>query len=792
MNIKKWFNSQTAIIIGGILLTAYLFLILTVTNIGQSRLQESQNHALDLKVSNYSDNLSFFFDVSQENITHLATNRAFNTYFANLAAGMSLQYGLSSSLFSLRQAINQFSQKNMIDNVNIYRRLMVIGVGGTVIADTHPDTAFDMSQVPFEFMDVAQEKILMFEGLHGPSITLLRTIYHQSKPAAILIAEVNQDVVINRLSTQEHESSGSWLKLVTPLGEIQVWDSLKPLAPLKSDWGSAVHGARGRVHAGHLIDDHSHSEKNIYLESAIAGTPFKLVSWFEPVNEDNIFTSTWFVVAISLLALPVLFGLWYLMRVNNTNLILQTQIEVSSDQQLKLTHKNSLLHKEIHRRKASENKLAYRAMHDELTGLSNRTHGMVRLEDAIGAAKDNRTQVLVMFLDLDNFKQINDTVGHHAGDNLLQQVSERLLTLTGTHDTVARFGGDEFLIIIPDVSHQDRAKALGSAILKLFEQPFNIDGQEFFESTSIGMSVYPKDGDNAAALLKKADSALYRVKDAGRNGFSFYDASMNRVVKREQALNGRLHQAVNLDEIEVYYQVILDLESRDIIGAEALLRWTDSELGVVSPIEFIPLAEKNGLIHRLGDMVLFKACKQAAAWQSISPIKIAINFSSVQFRYCEQLESRIVEVLAQTGLPASKLEMEVTESLLIEQGDSLMNMLSNLNRLGIELSIDDFGTGYSALSYLQKYPFSKLKIDRAFISKMATSKADKSLVKAILAMAKSLELKVVAEGIEYECQAQFLQDYGCEFGQGYLFGRPVSAKALTLMLMAQHKKTVTG
>ncbi|MBW8182727.1 putative bifunctional diguanylate cyclase/phosphodiesterase [Shewanella nanhaiensis] len=793
MNIKKWFNSKTAIIVAGILLTAYLFLILTVTNLGQSRLKESQNNALDLKISNYTDNLSFFFDVSQESIGNLANNRAISAYFSNLAAGMSMQYGLGSSLFNLRQTINSFAQTSKIDNHQIYRRLVVVGFGKTVIADTELDTPFDVNQIPMAAMEKVGTKILMLSTPEGPIITLLHTIYHQDKPAGILIAEIDNDVVIHQLSTQEHESNGSCLKLVTPLGEILVWDSLKPLAglnPILKFTPTEPFRASTAFNPGKKQSHDNISSHNIYFEKEVSGTPFKLISWFEPVNEQDIFTSAWFIAGISLLALPVMLGLLYLMRVNNTNLVLQTQVAFVSEQQQKLTNQNVQLLEEVDKRKASENKLAYQATHDELTGLANRTHSMSRLAQSIESARVNNTKVLVMFLDLDNFKQVNDTVGHHAGDELLKLTSKRLLNSVRNTDTVARFGGDEFLIIIPELPHQNMAKMLASSILTLFEQGFKIEGQEFFVSTSIGMSIYPQDGDTAATLLKKADTSLYRAKDAGRNGFSFYNDSMNQDIQRKLTLNVRLHQAINLDDIEIYYQPILDLASRKIIGAEALMRWTDSELGVVSPDEFIPLAEKNGLIHKLGDIVLQRACSQAASWQSITPLKMAINFSSVQFRYSEQLQARIVEVLTQTGLPADRLDMEVTESLLIDQESGLMTMLAYLKQLGIEMSIDDFGTGYSALSYLQKFSFSKLKIDRAFINKMASSKADKALVTAILAMAKSLEMKVVAEGIEDEQQAQFLQSHGCEFGQGYLFSRPVTAEAFTQLLMEQESLVV--
>ncbi|MCL1139420.1 putative bifunctional diguanylate cyclase/phosphodiesterase [Shewanella pneumatophori] len=773
MKHLKWFNSKTAIIIAGVLLSAYLILILTVTNLGQSSLRESQNSALNLRVTNYTENLSFFFAASEKNVANLSQQRDVNTYFSNLAAGMSLRYGLSSSLFSLTKTIDQFSLSNKMDNQLIYSRVLIVGLGESIIVDSQPELPFDVSQLPIKQMETFGQKIHLARGANGVEVQLLQTIYHQNKPVAVLVASLNTTVIINMLSTQEHIESGSYLTLESAVGDILVWNSL-PESLLSIEQGS--------------VNFSKASQKTIYFKTDVLGTPFTLKSWFEPVSEEDIFTSTWFIAAISLLALPVFLGLIYLLRVNNKNLILQTQVALSSEQQQKLAKQNSLLHEEISKRKASESKLAYQATHDELTNLANRTHGMTQLQAAIRNAHAKNTQILLLFIDLDNFKQINDTIGHHAGDELLQQTSARLIKSVRSTDIVARLGGDEFLVIVPDIQHQDAATLVASSVLSLFEQPFHIEQQEFFVSTSIGMSMYPKDGNNAATLLKRADTALYRVKDMGRNGFGFYDSSMNLDVERNLMLNMRLHQAIQQGDIEVYYQPILDLKSRKIVAAEALMRWFDPELGFVSPEDFIPLAEKNGLIHKLGVMVLLEACTQAASWQKISPITVAVNFSSVQFRHCEQLQETIVDILLKTGLPASQLDMEVTESLLIDQGHSLMKMLSYLKQLGVGLSIDDFGTGYSALSYLQKFPFSKLKIDRAFINKMATSSSDESLVSAILAMAKSLGLKVVAEGIETEQQASFLQEHNCEFGQGYLFSRPIPAAEFTKLLLDEQRK----
>jgi len=785
MLIKKWFSSKTAIIVAGVLLTAYLILILAVTNLGQKRLKESQYNELQLKVTNYADTLSFFLEVNQDNIDHIAIDKTMTTFFANLASGMSMEYGLGSSLFNLNKLISNLARSGEINNIPIYKRIVLVDFSKAIIVDTNPGTALNISQIPFAKMkkntpsatqhgaiiadDTKMAKIIAVNSPAGLKIKLLQTVYYQNKPSALLIAEINNNLLIQQLISQKQSDNDSHIQLSTPLGDIQAWDYL---TTAESQSQSVPYNLK---------------HKNIYIASPIRGTTFSLEGWFEPVNEQDIFTSGWFVLAISVLAFPVLIGLYYLMRINNTNIILHTQVELSTKQQAILAEKNAKLQAEVSKRKQSEQELVHQANHDSLTSLPNRSYSQERLSWAINRSQRDATQILIMFIDLDNFKQINDTLGHDAGDQILKQSSQRLLESVRNTDTVARLGGDEFLLIIPEIKCVETAKDLACKVLASFEQPFNIDNQEFFTSTSIGMSIYPQDGNTPDTLLKNADTALNRVKEAGRNGFSFYDPSMNHDVQRNLLLNGLLRQAISNNELVVYYQPILDLKTRKIIAAEALMRWKNKDLGFISPDEFIPLAEKNGLIHIIGEQALDQACTQAAEWQSIAPIKIAVNFSCVQFRYCDELLLKIRKILKKTGLPANKLEMEVTESLLINQQDDLMDMLKELKKEGVQLCIDDFGTGYSALSYLQKFSFSKLKIDRAFINNMATNHADMSLVTAILAMASSLKLKVVAEGIETDWQANFLTQRDCEYGQGYLFSRPVPAAEFKQLLLKDNQ-----
>ena len=761
MSVKKGFNSKTTIIIAGMLLAGYLILILAVTNLGQSRLEDSRSNEQHLKVTHYVNTLSYFFKNTRDDLEVLATDKAMLTFFANRNSGMSMEYGLGSSLFNLQRRIKQLISDNEMDNTPVYKRVMLLDFGKSVIVDSDPASPVDIAQVPFPQMQRSKFKTLVVNTPDGLLIKMLITIYQQQQAVALLIADINTEFIIQQLTALEYSGSGSHLLLATPSGHLFVWNSLKS-------------------NKDPLVTMQPHQ---IYIEKAVNGTPFKLRAWFDGINKQDILTSDWFVIAISLLALPVMFGFFYLIQVDQRNTVLQTQIEVSAQQHQKLTLQYDMLQEEIKKRQISQQKLAYQATHDALTGLANRNCSLDHLKQAIHHSRRDNTQILVMFIDLDNFKNINDTLGHLAGDKILKDVAFRLTASVRKTDTVARLGGDEFLLMIPELTDSESAKLLAAKILTLFEKPFVIEEQEFFLSTSIGMAIYPQDGHHPEELLKNADMALYRVKDDGRNGFSFYDSSMNDALQRSLVLNHHLHLAITNNEVEIYYQPIIDLKTRKIVAAEALMRWEHSKLGFVSPEEFIPLAEKNGQIHALGEYALEQACTQAAKWQSIYPLQIAVNFSAVQFRYPVELLHKIETILEKTGLPAQQLGVEVTESLLVDKNSEFADMLARLTELGIELSLDDFGTGYSALAYLQKFSFSKLKIDRAFVSDLERNAADMSLVTAILAMAKALQLQVVAEGIEDDFQANILTKLQCEYGQGYLFSRPVTAAEFTQLLL---------
>ncbi|WP_417697790.1 putative bifunctional diguanylate cyclase/phosphodiesterase [Psychromonas sp.] len=764
--MPRWFTQKNTLFIASAMLAGYLLLILTVTNLGQNKLEESRDNELHLRISHYGELLSNYFKLAKHNSILAAEDKVLMTFFANKSAGMSMTYGLGASLFNLRELIEKQLISPQDKLTPIFSRVTLIELNKDIIADSNSTTAFNYQGLNISELKKSKQSLFVNEINGNLVIRLSTTVYFHNSPIALLIAEFNREQVISLLTALEYEGSGSHITLRSTQGNLFIWDSLKA--------------------ASHAEITHSHQHENLmhsfHLKKEIIGAPFVIEAWYENINNNDLFTSKWFVVVISLLAIPVFLTLYYLFYIEHKNAQLHHQINDSQKRRKELSQYNLELENEIKKRQVSEQKLAYQATHDSLTGLPNRSYSLEKLNHAIDYSQRTHKKVLLMYIDLDNFKQINDTLGHAAGDKILIETSQRLRSALRKTDTVARLSGDEFMVVINDLEDLEQATEIAFKIHHLFEQPFQIDKHLFHTSSSIGLAIYPDDADDAETLLKCADMALYKVKGNGRKNFSFFESKMNDEVNRKVAVNLRLHVAIKENNLEMYYQPLINLKTQKIVGAEALMRWTDSELGFVPPDEFIAIAEKNNLIEQLGSFALNTAVHQAAKWQSIAPMQIAVNFSSVQFRNCTKLFNEIKDVLVTSQLPPERLDVEVTESLIINQEGELFDMLQALRGMGVELSIDDFGTGYSALSYLQKFAFTKLKIDRGFIMNLSENDSDKSLVMAIVAMAKALNLKVVGEGIETEQQMQFLNKIDCEFGQGYLFSKPLPAEQFEALL----------
>lgn len=438
-------------------------------------------------------------------------------------------------------------------------------------------------------------------------------------------------------------------------------------------------------------------------------------------------------------------------------------------------------------KKKSEEYLIYLAHFDTLTSLPNRVLFKERLELAIEYANRYDKKVAVLYLDLDKFKVINDTLGHDVGDYILKQVSERLTHCVRNSDTVARLGGDEFSIILPEIKLQEDARSVARKIFKALTYPFFYQDQELFITTSIGITFYPNDALSTEKLLKNADSAMYRAKEQ-KSGYQLYSADKDDKPSRERIIEHGIHEALKRDELDIHYQPQIDLKSKNIIGVEALLRWKHPELGNISPAEFIPLAEQTDLIVPIGEWVMREACREQKEWseKGYIPITVAVNLSESQFMD-NNLVPTILKIIKDTQIEAKYLNLEITEIINVYNINKIIQILTELREIGVKVSIDDFGTGILPLSYLKNLPITHLKIDKSFIDDLILDKSNLIIIKAIIEMAHGLNLKVVAEGVESEEQLLYLGNLNCNTVQGYYFYRPMSSSAIEELLAEDAK-----
>lgn len=449
---------------------------------------------------------------------------------------------------------------------------------------------------------------------------------------------------------------------------------------------------------------------------------------------------------------------------------------------------------DITERKQTEKQMRYLAYYDSLTGLPNRIMFKEHLERAIAYAERQGRKLAALFLDLDRFKYINDTLGHSVGDKLLQEVGERLTQCVRKYDYVShhsdepsaiisRLGGDEFTILLDNLAEPQDAGKVAQRIIEMSMMPFELEGHEVFVTVSIGISVYPDDGRDLNTLIKNADTAMYHAKELGKNNFQFYTEVMNAAVFKRMKLENQLRKALDRGEFALHYQPQVDIASGRIIGLEALIRWHNAELGMVPPVDFIPLAEEIGLIIGIDEWVMTTACRQLRQWEEegLPPMRMSVNVSGQHFRQ-KSLSATVRRVIEESGVAPHRLELELTEGILMKNAMETITTLNELKEMGVSLSVDDFGTGYSSLSYLTRFPLNVLKIDRSFVANVTVDTENAAIITAIIAMAHTLKLKIIAEGVETVEQMHFLCDHGCQEMQGYLFSRPLPAEAATRML----------
>ena len=427
--------------------------------------------------------------------------------------------------------------------------------------------------------------------------------------------------------------------------------------------------------------------------------------------------------------------------------------------------------------KQAQARIEFLALHDPLTQLPNRAYLSERLESVIAMTRRRRGAMAVLFVDLDNFKSVNDSLGHHVGDALLREVSQRIQDTVRDSDIVARVGGDEFVVVLAEIASSDDASMVAQKLIEAVHAASLVDGHQLFVSPSIGIGLYPQDGETADDLIRHADSAMYHAKESGRSNFKFFVPALQQRATRELELERELREALLRRELVLHYQPQKRHGDGAVVGLEALVRWQHPKLGLIGPDQFIAFSEGRGLVGAIDRWVLQAACRQMKAWHDSGSLKVpvAVNLSAIDFRQGNLLEE-IAGILLETGLEPAFLEIELTETVLMDNNGQVLATLAALRELGVGLTLDDFGTGYSSLAYLKRYPINKLKIDRSFIKDLTTDAGDFALTTAIIQMAKGLKLKTLAEGVETQAQLDILAELGCEEFQGYLISRPLKAQ----------------
>jgi len=453
---------------------------------------------------------------------------------------------------------------------------------------------------------------------------------------------------------------------------------------------------------------------------------------------------------------------------------------------------SSMIIRDITERRRAEEHIEYLAYHDELTGIPNRAHFQREFDHAVAVSQRYGLSCALMLVDLDRFKYINDTIGHQAGDQLLKQMAARLRACLRDSDIIARLGGDEFVILMQDAANMEAVTAVADKILEVASRPLIIEDQEFLVTASIGISTHPQDGNDLQTLLKSSDLAMYRAKEAGKNGYRYFAPEMNVHSRQRMEIESALRGALERKEFALHFQPKIRLSTRTIAGMEALIRWHHPERGLLGPGDFIAIAEETGLIVEIGDWVMEEACRHAQAMREAGHrnLRVAVNLSARQL-FDDELARRVADILDHTGFPAENLELEITESMVMQDAEQAINLLTALHGTGVRIAIDDFGTGYSSLAYLKRFPIDCVKIDRSFIRDLPGNSDDIAMTRSIIAMAHNMKLEIVAEGVETVQQLEFLQAYGCDEIQGFLFSEPLPADAMARYLGQENNEKVS-
>ncbi len=806
-------------LIGAVLFVVYAALLIWNNYSTQVQLRESALAGLRLDAEKRAAAISYFFFERRNDLQDLAASREISAFFANKALQMSMEYGLRANLLAIGQTFERLRLQKTLGRIPIYGRMALVDPDGEVLVEA--GRAGTQAAEPARLLTPgATSPAILFDQASG-NLVATAPVYFKDVYAGQVIAwsdasQLHRHLVEPGVSVDQDEL------LITDHGELVSADERNPehdaavVASARSLFVDAnlVRGVGGDLWAQNGL---------VGAKLPVAGTPFSLAI---VVPEEAAFRKAApvaFLLAAGSVPLIVLVAAFFLGRLRRLNAALRSRY-IESDRRRgddrrrgELQGKYTELENEVRRRESVERELRLQreqlevrtrelqaameeahhlAMYDGLTGLSNRVLFRESLRQAIGTAKKNGRTLAVLFLDVDRFKRINDTLGHTAGDQLLREVARRVEHCIRQSDVVsraaqggrsayvARQGGDEFTVLLTELGEPVQAATVARRIIEALARSISLDGHEVVVTGSVGISIYPGDGEDVDTLLKNADAAMYHAKEKGRNQYQFYEESMHATAMRRLAIESEMRQAIEQEQFEVFYQPMMDPLADRIVGVEALLRWHHPRRGLVSPGEFIPVAEESGLIVPLTEYVLNRACRQIAAWdrETGMQISVAVNLSGRTLALADVYDM-IDRSLRAADAPANLLELELTESVLMESRETAQRLMERLKQHGVRVSIDDFGTGYSSLSYLKTLVIDTLKIDRSFVQDLPGDRDSEAIVRTIVAMARTLNLRVVAEGVETREQYAFLCEVGVDLVQGFLFGKPAPEPEVTRRLL---------
>lgn len=793
------------VVIGALVLVGYVsYLLISVFN-SQLALRQSSMKAWKLDIAKRATSTGYYFSERKYDAQRLLASREIFAYFANKALGMSEAYGLKANLFLVQDLFKKTLNEKTIHGGYIYKRIALIDSTGKLLADTSqiPSLAKEDQWHNYLKPDAIMPIMMIEEQSLNNHIILTQACFFKNNYAGQLVIWVDAQPLFDYLVDFSNSPSNLDIRIVDEKNRMIKSNSNNTILDFNLDILNSKLST-GDQQVFQIAGQKDASSEVIGIRIPINNTPFDLLALIPSVEIYGQSNPWQLLMTMGSLAIIIFLVGGGLALVKVQNLVLKVRFDEISTQGELLASKNIQLEREIELRKKVEHELLFKqaeikkqkdqlqkamdktyilAYHDALTGLPNRDLLYDRLHQAQTLANRDGSQLALFFLDLDRFKEINDTLGHGSGDLLLKAVADRLKTCVRESDTVARLGGDEFIILLNSIRNAREVEAIAQKVLESLDKRFNIAGQDIFISTSIGVVLYPNDSQDSMTLLKQADMAMYSAKEKGRNNYQFFSRELNESAIKRRELETHLRQAIQDQEFFLVYQPQINVFTGEIIGLETLLRWAHPEKGTIYPSDFIMLAEETGLIFPIGHWVIRTACFQMMNWlaMGLSGFRIAVNISGKQFHQTNFIEM-IDNVLEETKLPPYCLELEFTESIIMKNARKNIQKLLELKKRGIKMAIDDFGTGYSSLSYLKNFPIDLVKIDKSFIQDIDFNLNDTAIIKAILAMMHSLGIDVIAEGVETKSQCDSLILHNCIKMQGYYFSRPKPTEEITQLL----------